>query len=116
MAQPPADQVEFALDRCIHAGVVTHWVRRPLGLYHVYEWDGDFYTFDRKEAILWAQGVISGIGFAAATESAGHELPPPPTPAYNERAGWFPNPDDRGRTHRWFDGIRWTDVTKAAPR
>ena len=78
MAQPSRQQVEFALDRCMQSGVVREWQARPLGIYRVSEWDGDVYTFDRKEAILWAQGIIFGLNYIYTLMASGEDVPLPP--------------------------------------
>ncbi len=109
MAQPSHAHVALILAQCQKAGVVKSWFRKPLGLYTVHEWDGDTYSFTRKDATLWGQGVLSGLSYGQAA-NAGRVRQPRPLKRPSA-PGWYRDPA-RVYAARWFDGIRWTDHVK----
>lgn len=112
VAQPSDAHAALVLSRCRDAGVVVSWERRPLGIYRVHEWDGDMYTFDRKEATLWGQGALSGLGFAVMLQTAG--LPKPAPPVVPAAPGWYPDPGGSAGV-RWFNGQTWTNDLRPSP-
>ena len=123
MGQPSDEDVQTLLISLEEVGVVQSWKRRPLGIYHIYEWDGDLWTFDRKEAMLWAQGAMGSLAFvhhaSQSSQFGAHSGVEPPVPTPSRPAGppyappspategWKTDPTGRF-DQRFWDGERWT--------
>lgn len=63
MARINVASLQQTLDLLVVEGVLRGWQARPLGIYHLFLFDGSRITPSRKETALWVMGASAVMTF-----------------------------------------------------